>query len=121
MTTLMECWLCRRLFNSAGQKICPDCIKKLDSLYGSVHEYMRDHKDEDFDMDKLAEDMEINPAYIKALVDLGYIEAVIRTEDGKEQDRKQKLAAAFSQELEKMQKDKITTYGGVIYSRERKK
>lgn len=116
---LRQCKLCGKI-TTADSGICSDCVKDLGELYGSVHEYMRDHKDEKFDMEKLSEGMNINPLYIKALVDLGYIKAVISEED-KTHEQRHKLAEAFSQELGKFQKPKITTYGGEIYARKRDK
>lgn len=115
---LMECRLCGRVFTEGGRKnVCPKCLRRLGDLYAEVHEYMRDHEDEEFDIDRLAEDMDANPVDIQALVDLGYIERDLGLYGHRDTERK-KLAEAFSHELDKMKK-KVTTYGGEIYSRER--
>ena len=116
---LRQCKLCGKI-TTADSGICSDCVKDLGELYGSVHEYMRDHKDEKFDMEKLSEGLDIDPVYIKALVDLGYIEAIIPEEEDMNQKQRHKLAEAFSKELGKFQKAKITTYGGEIYARKQR-
>ena len=114
---LMKCRLCGRVFTSGGRNnVCPMCIKRLEELYGFVHEYMRDHEDEEFDAYKLSEAMEANLADIQALVDLGYIERDIGLYGTRETARS-KLANAFSSELDKMERNKPTTYGGDIYAR----
>ena len=114
MTTLKSCRLCGKVFAVNSTNYCHDCRKKLGELYSSVHEYMRDHDEEEFDIQKLAEGMDVDPAYIKALVDLGYINRV--DEDEKRRAQRRKIAAALSKELN-IQKDKIVSYGGGIYSR----
>ncbi|MBQ3447895.1 MAG: hypothetical protein IJG37_09670, partial [Synergistaceae bacterium] len=70
---LTECKLCRMIYNGLdGQKICGDCIRRLESIYGRVHEYMRDNQNRNFDLDTLADEMDISPVDVQALVDLGY-------------------------------------------------
>ena len=114
---LIECKLCGRVFTHGGRRgVCPRCIRRLEELYGRVHEYMRDNEDEEFDVHKLAEEMEENPADIQALVDLGYIERDISLYSTNETRRK-KLAQAFKDELDRMQREKVTFYGGDIYAR----
>ncbi|MBQ3655058.1 MAG: hypothetical protein II954_11690 [Synergistaceae bacterium] len=113
---LMECRLCGRIFTEGGRKnVCPKCLRRLGDLYAEVHEYMRDHDDEEFDIDRLSDAMDASPMDIQALVDLGYIERDISLYGTRETKRKQ-LADAFSHELSKMKRG-ITTYGGEIYSR----
>ena len=114
---LTKCRLCGMLFTSGGRKnICPLCIKRLEELYGSVHEYMRDHKDEEFDIYTLAEATESNIADIQALVDLGYIERDLGLYGTRETARS-RLAKAITNEIDKMNRNKLTTYGGEIYAR----
>ena len=115
---LIKCRLCGMLFNSERRKYCPNCVRKLDALYGRVHEYMRDNEDEDFDIYTLAEAMEITTQEVQALVELGYIERDLQTYGKKKKSDRQKLAEEFSGELEKMKKEGITTYGGIVYSRD---
>ncbi len=116
---IVRCKLCGNLFNSERRKYCPNCIRRLDELYGRVHEYMRDNDDENFDMYTLADDMEISTADVQALVELGYIERDIQTYGKNKKSDRQKLAEEFNDELERMRQNKITTYGGVIYSRDK--
>ncbi len=117
---LNECKLCRKIYNGfEGQKICPACVRRLEEIYGRVHEYMRDNADKDFDIDTLADEMEISPVDVQALVDLGYIERDLQTYSRDKKGSRQKLAEAINGEVEKLKRN-ITTYGGVIYSREKK-
>ena len=76
---LIRCRLCGTLFNSERRKYCVNCMKKLDALYGRVHEYMRDNNDEDFDIYTLADAMDITTQEVQALVELGYIERDLQT------------------------------------------
>ena len=117
---LNECKLCRKIYNGfEGQKICPACVRRLEEIYGRVHEYMRDNADKDFDIDTLADEMEISPVDVQALVDMGYIERDLQTYSRDKKGSRQKLAEAINGEVEKLKRN-ITTYGGVIYSREKK-
>ena len=115
---LSECKLCRRIYNGfEGQKICAACVRRLEDIYGRVHEYMRDNENRDFDLDTLADEMEISPVDIQALVDLGYIERDLQTYSRDRKGTRQKLAEAINGEVEKLKRN-ITTYGGVIYARD---
>lgn len=115
--SLMRCRLCGKIFSEGGKNnICPQCIKRLNDMYGLVHEYMRDHEEEDFDIYKLAEDVGVSTADIQALVELGYIERDLGLYGKNETDRS-RLAHAFQAELDKMRKEKTVFYGGEIYSR----
>lgn len=115
---LTECKLCGRVYNGFdGQKICGDCIRRLEGIYGQVHEYMRDNQNRDFDLDTLADEMDISPLDVQALVDLGYIERDLQTYSRDKKGSRQKLAEAINVEVEKLRRN-ITTYGGVIYARE---
>ena len=116
---LIECKLCRRIYNGfEGQRVCGDCIRRLEEIYGHVHEYMRDNQDRDFDLETLADEMEISPVDIQALVDLGYIERDLQTYSRDKKGTRQKLAEAINEEVEKLKRNNITTYGGVVYARE---
>ncbi|MBQ4431791.1 MAG: hypothetical protein II877_09825 [Synergistaceae bacterium] len=115
---LTECRLCRRIYNGfEGQRICGDCIRRLEEIYGRVHEYMRDNQDRDFDLETLADEMEISPVDVQALVDLGYIERDLQTYSRDKKGSRQKLAEAINAEAEKLRRN-ITTYGGVVYARD---
>ena len=115
---LVECKLCRRIYNGVeGQRICGNCIRRLAEIYGHVHEYMRDNQDKNFDLETLADEMDISPVDIQALVDLGYIERDLQTYIKDKKGSRQKLAEAINAEAEKLKRN-ITTYGGVLYARE---
>lgn len=115
---LMKCRLCGKIFTDGGRdNVCPLCLRRLGDLYGEVHEYMRDNEDEEFDVYKLAEELNVSTADIQALVDLGYIERDLAMYGKNETDRS-KLAEAFSAEIDKMNRNKLTTYGGDIYARD---
>ena len=115
---LNECKLCRKIYNGfEGQKICGACVRRLEEIYGRVHEYMRDNADKDFDIDTLADEMDISPVDVQALVDLGYIERDLQTYSRDKKGSRQKLAEAINGEVEKLKRN-ITTYGGVLYARD---
>lgn len=115
---LTECKLCKKIYNGfEGQRICAQCIGRLESIYGRVHAYMRDNQNRDFDLDTLADEMDISPIDIQALVDLGYIERDLQTYSREKKGTRQKLAEAINGEVEKLKRN-ITTYGGVIYARD---
>ena len=115
---LMKCRLCGKIYTNGGRdNVCPICLRRLGDLYGEVHEYMRDNEDEEFDVYKLAESLGVSTADIQALVDLGYIERDLAMYGKNETDRT-KLAQAFSAEIDKMNRNKLTTYGGDIYARD---
>ena len=78
---------------------------------------MRDNQNRDFDLDTLADEMDISPLDIQALVDLGYIERDLQTYSREKKGTRQKLAEAINGEVEKLKRN-ITTYGGVVYARE---
>ncbi|MBQ6775940.1 MAG: hypothetical protein IJP53_05720 [Synergistaceae bacterium] len=119
---LVKCRLCGMLYESGQQtqRICRRCISRLDELYGRVHEYMRDNEDEDFDIYNLADAMDISTADVQALVDLGYIERDLQTYSKNKRGSREALAAKLNNELEKMKRT-LTTYGGVVYARDKEK
>ena len=119
---LVKCRMCGMLYESGQQtyRICRKCQQRLEELYGRVHEYMRDNEDEDFDIYNLADAMDISTMDVQALVDLGYIERDLQTYSKHKRGSREVLAAKLNNELEKMKKG-ITTYGGMIYSRDKEK
>lgn len=115
----MECRLCGRVFTHGGRRnICPLCIRRLEEIYGRVHEYMRDNEDENFDVISLADELNENANDIQALVDLGYIERDLSLY-GTRETRRKKLAQAFTEEMHKMEREKNMFYGGEVYARNR--
>ena len=119
---LKRCRLCGNVYRANdydNYRICKPCKHRLDEIYGRVHEYMRDNEDENFDIYKLGEAMDINTADIQALVDLGYLERDLKTYAGQKTTDREKLAAAFSNELAKIKKAPVS-YGGEKYARTNK-
>ncbi|MBR1486093.1 MAG: hypothetical protein IJ597_02425 [Synergistaceae bacterium] len=60
--------------------------------------------------------MDINTAEIQALVDLGYLERDLKTYGSRGNTDREKLAAAFNNELTKIKKAPVS-YGASIYGR----
>ena len=85
-------------------------------LYAVVHEYLRDNEDEDFDVYHLADAMDVSPVDIQALIDLGYLERDLGLY-GKHETARSRLAHAFTNEIDKMRRNKLTTFGGQVYAR----
>ena len=119
---LVKCRLCGMLYDDSAprHRICGNCIRRLEELYGQVHEYMRDNKDDDFDIYTLADDLNMDTADIQALVDLGYIERDLQTYSRRKTGPRGKLAEELNNELEKMRKNHVMTYGGFLYARNKK-
>ena len=110
------CKLCGRIVNASGTQICRNCMHRLEREYSDIHNYMRDNQDETFNIERLSEDLDINPADIQMLIELGYIDREIQRNSERERERKE-LAGMFANELEDMKKKKVTTYGGAKYAR----
>ena len=119
---LKRCRLCGNVYRANDSdtfRICRNCKHRLDDIYGRVHEYLRDNEDEDFDIYKLGEAMDIDAADIQALVDLGYLERDLKTYGGRGTTDREKLAAEFNDQLAKMKKAPVS-YGGERYARSNK-
>ena len=65
------CKLCGRLVSADGTRICRNCMHRLEKEYSEIHNYMRDNQDEAFDIERLSEELDINPADIQTLIELG--------------------------------------------------
>ncbi len=107
---ITECKLCGRIVKDEWPRICRNCLHRLDEVYSDIHNYMRDNPYEDFNIEKLSEDLDINPADIQMLIELGYIDRKIIMKSEMEAARK-KLAGILSDELEDMKKKKSAAYG----------
>ena len=120
--TLMECKLCKSLFDGrtyyGRHGICPKCMMELRSLYESVHNYLRDNEPTTFNSKAIAEAIKASSEGIDALVDLGLLERDIQTYVGIKSKR-QELAGKFMNELGRMiDRKKTRSYGGTIYRRD---
>ena len=119
---LVTCKLCRKLYNGQG-KICPECKQRLDELYPDVRDYLRDNPKLEFNVETVAEALDVDIRYVQELVALGYLDRDLPEGMSPEvlSDR-QKLAKAFEESLDKMKADaaaaashKAVTYGQEIY------
>ncbi|MDR1649172.1 MAG: hypothetical protein LBR71_02835 [Synergistaceae bacterium] len=100
---LLTCKLCGKLLTSTGDRICPACVTRLDELYPDVRDFLRDHSKDEFNVENVAEEMDVDIRYVQALVDRGYLdrEADKKTLDREDQDR-QKLARELENSLKQM-------------------
>ena len=114
---LVSCKLCGRAFVSDRNKVCYDCMRRLEEIYAKAHEYLRDNCDENFDVIETAEALGVSSLDIQMLVELGYFERDFQTYGRKDKTRRQMLAKMFEEELQKMKNNDITTYGGIVYDR----
>ena len=125
---LITCKLCGRLFSAARGKICITCLDEVDSMYPKVREYLRDHSQESFNLERISEDMGFDIRYVQALLELGYLDRGLPgefpTED--EKQRKQLLVSELQASLNSSaaeRQDKISSkmYGQQRYGTNKKK
>ena len=119
---IVTCKLCRKLYNGQG-KICPECRQRLDELYPDVRDYLRDNSKLAFNVETVAEALDVDIRYVQELVAQGYLDRDLPEDMSREvlSDR-QKLIKAFETSLDKMKSDaaiaashKSITYGQEIY------
>ena len=115
------CKLCGRIVNAEGTKICPNCMHRLQKVYSQIHNYMRDNSEEKFDIERLSEELDVNPADIQMLIELGYIDRRL-AEDSRTESARKKIAGMlsgheFDEEDDDGKRRKIMTYGGEKYAR----
>jgi hypothetical protein len=104
---LLTCKLCGKLLTSSGgDRICPACITRLDELYPDVREFLRDHPKMEFNVEDVAEGLEVDIRYVQALVDRGYLDRDTdkNTLDREDQNR-QKLAKELENSIKQMKDD----------------
>lgn len=72
---LVACEVCRRIFiNSAqGETVCPDCVARLQELYPSVRNFLRDNEKTPFTVHELSKILNIEAKNIEGLIALGLI------------------------------------------------
>ena len=66
---IVTCKFCRRLFESYNQKVCPECMQKIDKDFIKVKDYLYDHKKAD--VDAASKDTEVDKAVILYLLKEG--------------------------------------------------
>ncbi|MDR2174735.1 MAG: hypothetical protein LBO82_02210 [Synergistaceae bacterium] len=130
---LLTCKLCGKLLTSisSGDRICPVCLARLDQLYPDVREFLRDHPKDEFNLEDVAEGLDVDIRYIQALVDKGYLD---RDTDKRALDRedpsRQKLAKELENSLKQMKdsasrreaaRSSVISYGRERYGEKDKK
>ena len=125
---LLSCRHCGKVFNSAGGRTCPACLNRLEALYPEVRDFLRDHPKAEFNVETLAEELNVEIRDIQALVDMGYLDRDIKGEYRSEDRHRQKLAKEFEDSLKQMknaasQRDSKgpSSYGQERYSIEKNK
>ena len=118
---LITCKLCGRLFSAARGKICITCLDEVDSMYPKVREYLRDHSQESFNLERISEDMGFDIRYVQALLELGYLDRGLPgefpTED--EKQRKQLLVSELQASLNSSAAERQDKMSGKMYGQQR--
>lgn len=65
-------------------------MDELDDLYPQVREYIRDHAKETFNVEEVAEDMEVDIRRVQALVELGYLDRDVSGKSGVDEEKKKR-------------------------------
>jgi len=99
---LLSCRLCGKVFTSPGGRTCPACIERLDELYPKVRAYLRDNPKKAFNVEKVAEALEVDIREIQGLADLGYLDRDIGPQDDPDTLKRQKLAQEFESSIKQM-------------------
>ena len=125
---LLSCRLCGKLFTSAGGRTRSVCVERLDMLYPRVRTFLRDHPDIEFNVDTLADEMEVDIRDIQTLVDLGYLDRDLGRNMQKEDTGKQRLIKELEDSLKQMKTDserrnspQSLSYGQQRYGEKEKK
>ena len=121
---LLTCRLCGKLFMSSGGRTCQGCHTRLDDLYPRVREYLRDHPKVAFNVESIAEELEVDIRDIQGLVDLGYLDRDVGNQTDANAAKKQKLAQEFENSLKQMKETssqgKSVSYGQHRYGDKKK-
>ncbi len=120
---------------SGKRNLCVDCFMRLEDMYTDfrIHDYIRDHGlEENFDIEVLAHELNINPRNIELLYKMGFFDRDMQVYTRNEHRRE--LAEELEQELDKIRRSmnpeqeqqksplsrkKFISYGKRIYSRKR--
>ena len=116
---LHPCNLCGKIFTSSGGRTCSACHSRLDELYPRVRSYLRDNPKEDFNVEMIAEEMEVDIRDIQALLDLGYLDRDIGRQASAETAKRQKLAKEFEDSLKQMKDASVKSKPTVTYGQQR--
>ncbi len=121
MNNLVTCKLCGRLFSATRGKICVTCLDELDDLYPKVREFLRDHSKETFNLEQIADGMDLDIRYVQALVDLGYLDRGVASDPEAEEEKKRKeaLARQLQASLENAASLRAAESAGKMYGQQR--
>ena len=128
---LIACKLCGKVFTSSGGRTCQACHSRLDELYPRVRQYLRDNPKEGFNVEMVADALELDIRDVQGLVDLGYLDRDIGgSQADPEKLKRQKLAQEFENSLKQMKdatarqsaaKNVAASYGQQRYGEKDKK
>ena len=116
---LQTCSLCGKIFTSSGGRTCSDCMSRLDQLYPKVREYLRDNPKLNFNVETIAETLEVDIRDVQGLVDHGYLDRDIGRQTSQEALKRQKLALEFESSLKQMKEDLSKSKTSVTYGQQR--
>lgn len=122
---MIECFLCGKGFVSAGPKVCPSCMKRLDRLYLEARNYIRDNPDLRLNVKALAEELDADPRDIQALVDMGRLELEGESESSDRLSERERLLLEFEKHLKdgkgKDKESRRIRYAAEKYGKQEKK
>ena len=116
---LFPCRLCGKIFTSSGGRTCPTCLSRLDDLYPRVREYLRDNPKDVFNVEMVADALNVDIRDIQSLVDLGYLDRDVGKQASAETLKRQKLAKEFEDSLKHMKDASGQNKGPVSYGQQR--
>jgi len=118
---LETCRLCGRLFSTNRGKICTTCLDEIDGLYPKVREFLRDHSKENFNVEQIADGMDLDIRFVQALVELGYLDRGVGADPEAEEEkrRKESLARQLQASLENSASAKASETMGKTYGQQR--
>ena len=118
---LVTCKLCGRLFSANRGRICTTCLDEIDGLYPKVREFLRDHSKENFNVEQIADGMDLDIRFVQALVELGYLDRGVGADPEAEEEkrRKETLARQLQASLENSASAKASENMGKMYGQQR--
>jgi hypothetical protein len=103
---------------------------RLDELYPDVRDFLRDHPKIEFNVENVAEEMEVDIRYVQALVDKGYLDRDTDRKSNREDLDRQKLAKELENSIKQMKdastrreaaRSSVVTYGQERYGEKDKR
>jgi len=84
-----------------------------------VREYLRDNSKMDFNVETVAEEMNVDIRDVQDLVDMGYLDRDLGRQASSDTLRRQKLAKEFENSLKQMKEDASKGKAAVTYGQQR--